>query len=568
AQRFTAAGQRLGQEVRLNQIAAGSQSDPQVKLDGDGNLVLAYADGNARDGSGTGVFLARFSPELVPLGAEIQVNELTRDGQNQPALTVLADGAIMVAWHDDWGTYYQGSPQYQGYYEVRAKIYEADGTTVRTPEFPLSGTVDTGQQNSPELAALGSGAVAVWRGAGAGDNDGIFARILDADGTELAAPFRVNATTSGGQYEPEVAVLSDGRFAVMWSGTRDGDGDGVVARVFNADGTAASGEIAINADAYSTDRGRAIIAGEAGGFTIAWHDYSYQNGESPAANYTYGTFFREVAHDAGTDSYAAGAVTQINAGTGGDQTNPDLAWLGGGLLAAVFQSDAGSDGSGTGVYLRLFGPEGALDGAALAPRIEGLPERVAFAENDGPQLIDPGMAAALSDADSTSFGGGRLVFGHLIQDEVQSYRGPLEGRDQHVLGLLDAGTGPGQIGLSGNAVSYGGTAIGTVVSDGQGGRDLVIALEAAAGRAAVEALIEHLTYDNVSDNPAASTQLFVSLEEASGIASAAVPVTVEVAADPDALPEPSLVRVANTSSAGSQTNPSIAALFEGGAQGR
>lgn len=72
------------------------------------------------------------------------------------------------------------------------------------------------------------------------------------------------------------------------------------------------------------------------------------------------------------------------------------------------------------------------------------------------------------------------------------------------LSINNEGGAAGQIGISGTDVTYGGTIIGTITSDGTNGNDLIIALNGNASKAAIERLIENIGYANNSDNPAAN----------------------------------------------------------------
>ena len=57
----------------------------------------------------------------------------------------------------------------------------------------------------------------------------------------------VNTTTADTQQAPRIAVAADGHYVVVWqSDKQDGSKLGVYARVFNADGSARSGEILVN----------------------------------------------------------------------------------------------------------------------------------------------------------------------------------------------------------------------------------------------------------------------------------------------------------------------------------
>src|SRR6185369_6029572 len=63
----------------------------------------------------------------------------------------------------------------------------------------------------------------------------------------IGSEFQVNTTTASDQSAPRIAVAADGHYVVAWqSNNQDGSKNGVYARVYNADGSARTGEIAVN----------------------------------------------------------------------------------------------------------------------------------------------------------------------------------------------------------------------------------------------------------------------------------------------------------------------------------
>ena len=101
-----------------------------------------------------------------------------------------------------------------------------------------------------------------------------------------------------------------------------------------------------------------------------------------------------------------------------------------------------------------------------APTV-GLPSgSVSYVENVTYVLLD--AAATVVDPDSADFAGGTLT--------VSLVTGYSEDR----LGIRHQGNGAGQIGVSGNLVSYGGVAIGSFAGGGSGTSPLVISLNANA----------------------------------------------------------------------------------------
>src|SRR4029077_17856628 len=73
-----------------------------------------------------------------------------------------------------------------------------------------------------------------------------------ADVAPEGPEFQVNTYTTGDQTEPKVAADGSGRFVVVWQSASyygsgpDGSGHGVAARRFDAAGTPAGAEFAVN----------------------------------------------------------------------------------------------------------------------------------------------------------------------------------------------------------------------------------------------------------------------------------------------------------------------------------
>jgi uncharacterized protein (DUF2141 family) len=135
----------------------------------------------------------------------------------------------------------------------------------------------------------------------------------------------------------------------------------------------------------------------------------------------------------------------------------------------------------------------------MASPLIGSLQDIVFAENTvnaAPQRLDTDVTFSWGDLGP---GGTLTVRGLLAEDRVSI---------QHV------GNAAGEIGFDGTTVRYGNLAIGT--ASGGAGVEFRVALNASASSAAVEALIERLTYANVSDLPTATRSLVIDVVDASG----------------------------------------------------
>ena len=115
-----------------------------------------------------------------------------------------------------------------------------------------------------------------------------------------------------------------------------------------------------------------------------------------------------------------------------------------------------------------------------------------YPENDSATVVDPG--ATVADVDSSNFDTGQLT---VTLTPPPSPSGSTNDR----LAILNQGTAIGQIGVSGSNVTFGSST--NVIGSFTGGSDapLVVTFNANATPAAVQALAQNITYENVSDAP-------------------------------------------------------------------
>ncbi|BAQ62666.1 hemolysin-type calcium-binding region [Geminocystis sp. NIES-3708] len=120
------------------------------------------------------------------------------------------------------------------------------------------------------------------------------------------------------------------------------------------------------------------------------------------------------------------------------------------------------------------------------PIISGNTGARTYTENNS-SIILVTASGAIVDVDTNNFPNGTLTI------SLNNY---LTG---DVLSVNNQGTGNGQIGLSGNNITFAGTTIGT--TSGGNANNLVITLNANADKTAIQALLDNLTYRSTSDDP-------------------------------------------------------------------
>jgi hypothetical protein len=168
ARRFTAAGQPVGGEIRLNGNRAGDQKAPDVAAVENGDYQVVWTSKGAGD-DGWDVKRARVSAAGVA-GAEERVHIAAEGDQTQPKIAAGVDGSTIVAWTS-------ALPLGSGL-EVMARDFSADGGALQD-EFPVPALVRgyaSDHQFAPSLAMGPDRALIAWSGEGASDRHGVYMR--------------------------------------------------------------------------------------------------------------------------------------------------------------------------------------------------------------------------------------------------------------------------------------------------------------------------------------------------------------------------------------------------------
>ena len=137
------------------------------------------------------------------------------------------------------------------------------------------------------------------------------------------------------------------------------------------------------------------------------------------------------------------------------------------------------------------------------------------ASNEGDPFVQIDPNVTFTDA-GTGYSGGNLTVSGLNPTDLVS--------------ILNMGNGPGQIGVAGPTVSFGGVPIGTINAAPPAG-SFVVTFDSSANRAAIEALVEALQFRSTSDIPVSTHALSLQITNALNEMSAPVAVAVQFTAD-------------------------------------
>jgi Ca2+-binding RTX toxin-like protein len=334
-QRFDTVGVKAGSEFQVNTTTTLRQNGGSVVSLSGGGFVVSWNDQNG-DGSGEGITAQLFDAAGVKIGGEISVNTITNLNQTTQQISALSDGGFVITWADS-----SGDGDGDGY-GVRGQRFDSGGTKTGS-EFGVNSYATSNQINGGLASFNTGGFVSTWYSSlQDGDGNGVFAQRFDTNGNKVGGELAVNTYTTGSQYSPQVAVLSDDGFVVVWHSIgQDGSGNGVFAQRFDASGAMAGSEFQVNSWTSGNQNQISVTELQDGGFVIAWTDNGGQDGGGKGS---YGRRYDSTGATVGDEF-------RINETTAGAQYQPSIALRPDGNLVTAWNAD---DGEGVGIHSRIF----------------------------------------------------------------------------------------------------------------------------------------------------------------------------------------------------------------------
>jgi hypothetical protein len=320
-------------------------------------------------------------------------------------------------------------------------------------EVPVNVRSSGAQANAAVAANATGRSVIVWSSyyTTAGRSNDIFARRLDPEGGFLGDEFRVNLATEGNQTEPAVAMDSQGRFAVVWQGPGP-DQEDIFLRLFQPDGSAGTDEMLVNLHPAGRQLYPSVAAAGTGALVVAWESReaaaggeravvraqrfdpngSGRGAEIVADTDRYDCRYPEVAMD-GTGRFAvvwmrdranhpivarlfdAGGVPvtdpfEVNTASIASVTRPSIAMNSLGYLVIAWDGNS-SRASEDDIFARLYDPNGAPRGEPFVVNTihNGAQQWPQAAINDANEFVivwqrDTGDPNATTDIAARRFG--------------------------------------------------------------------------------------------------------------------------------------------------------------------
>jgi hypothetical protein len=251
----------------VNSFTTNFQNDPAITVLADGSFVITWSSRgqDAGDNSAfSGIYGQRFSRSGAKIGVEFQVNTGVARDQANSSIAALTDGGWVVVWASD----VVGSGFSSNIYGQR---YNANGFLVGG-EFQINGFT-ANPANIATLAVTGlpdGGFVVTWDANTSAVNEQISGRRYGANGVG-GSEFKVNTFFQTAVGNPATTFLANGGWVVTWSSYgQDGDGFGISGQRYNSNGTAAGSEFLVNTYGSGGQTDSQVRALADGGFLVVW----------------------------------------------------------------------------------------------------------------------------------------------------------------------------------------------------------------------------------------------------------------------------------------------------------
>ncbi|MBB4866269.1 hypothetical protein HNP46_005174 [Pseudomonas nitritireducens] len=332
------AGANSSQQINTN--TTGDQNNPQVTRLANGNLVVVWQDARG----GYDVCMQLMDPTGThKIGQEQFVNQRNANDQDSPSVTALADGGFLITWESYVSTL---DPSGDGVY---ARRYAADGAA-QTDEFLVNQTTAGAQRAAYSLGLPDGGYIISWGSDQSGGS--IVQRTYDANnkpvGNEVVIKSGGASIAYGG---PEMVAFDDpahaGWYLTVWDGP-DGKGNGVLGQLRKTDGSANGPVITLNTTTDNNQQYPDAIALKDGSFVVFWdsNDSKAIGSDIRAAHYTFDPV-TGAAKIIGDGDFIVNEYRQ------GKQYKPVGVALEDGGYVLIWGSDGG-DGSGSAIFAQRF----------------------------------------------------------------------------------------------------------------------------------------------------------------------------------------------------------------------
>jgi VCBS repeat-containing protein len=367
-QLYDASGQVIGGEFQIDVSAQGDQLNPSVLILEDGNILIGWY-GEASNGTAQ-LYTQKFEwdgTDVISIGSQLtidtSVNPQWQNGTNgprfdidhAPSLVALSNGGYAISWIDIETV-------------VRVAFYDEVNSLISSDALTLSKFATN--LPSITALANGNILLTYHDYTGSASlRDEAYGRIYNSDGLLVTGTFKLNSSTAHWQADVATSALADGGFVAVWKGWTATNGDlGIKMRFFSDDGTETTQEFNVSTvggvinsaagfdgsvildDASTLD---VVTLGD-GSILVVWGANGGGNSNIYAQRFT-------------TSGQASGDVFIVNTHNVGDQLFAEAELNADGTVTVTWQS-SDADGRGTGVQARTLSiaSDGSLNDGPVA----------------------------------------------------------------------------------------------------------------------------------------------------------------------------------------------------------
>ncbi len=321
-----------GQEMLVNTYTALTQAYPATSSNGTDFIITWQSEG--QDNDGYGIYAQIVDSNGSKTGTEFQLNSYTTNHQKYPFVTSKLTNYLVV-----WQSFGQDGDQYG----IFGQLVDNDGSTIGT-EFQINSYTPLRQQY-PCVTSGDNNYLVVWESKDQdGDGYGIFAQIIDNDGTKIGAEFQINSYTNSDQGRPVVSYSNNTYFVVWQSSGQDGSYSGVFGQIIDNDGTKIGAEFQINTYTSSFQINPSLSSNGTN-YMVVWESLTQDIGSAG--------IFAQLIDNEGAK---IGAEFQINSYTTHTQTGPSVTSNGNDYLVVWHSYE--QNGEHYEIYGRLFNDTG------------------------------------------------------------------------------------------------------------------------------------------------------------------------------------------------------------------
>lgn len=254
----------VAQDIPLNDewnTSNAIQTTPRVAKHPEGPLVCTWTDFR-NNAAYSDIYMQFLSWKGSPIGGKLN-RKVNDDSKLAPRMTpdvaMSGRGHAMIVWsdfrHNRW--------------DVMGQYYLANGDTLGK-NFRIND--DTTTSSMPSIACGENGFVVVWSDLRNGHFD-VYGQKYNVRGYPIDDNFIINIDTTGHQLMPRIAMNADGAFVVTWINQADGESH-VYARIFNDEGQPYYSALQVTEDALNSSSTAYpnVAMMQNGTFMVVWHD--------------------------------------------------------------------------------------------------------------------------------------------------------------------------------------------------------------------------------------------------------------------------------------------------------